>query len=178
MKTKLTQERLKEVLDYDPSTGVFTWRLGRRRVKRGSTAGCLKTDGYIQIMIDGKKFLASRLAFLWMEGYFPENDVDHLDRNPANNRWNNLREASRSCNIRNCGKREDNTSGVTGVCWYKAKSKWRSQIRLYGKGIHLGYFKTLFDAAQARWDAEVKYGFPNCNTTSSAYVYLKENGLI
>jgi hypothetical protein len=175
-KQKLTQEKLKELLDYNPETGVFTWRVRRKSVKQWSVAGSHNaTTGYISITIDGKSYGASRLAFLWMEDYLPENDVDHIDRNPSNNKWYNLREVSRQCNLRNRGMREDNKSGVTGVYWAKAKGKWRSQINLYGKIIYLGLFKNFLDAVKARWDAEVKHGFPNCNTNSSAFQYLNEN---
>jgi len=179
MKNKLTQERLKELLNYDPETGIFTRKIGRGGFKIGSIAGTPQNNGYIQICIDYKIFLASRLAFLWVEGYFPENETEHCDRDRANNCWSNLREASRSCNLRNRGVFRNNTSGITGVSWYKPSSKWQSHIQVNGENIHLGLFKTLFDAVQARWDAEVKHNFPNCNTTSSAYQYIiqKDKGV-
>ncbi len=173
-KERLTQERLKDLLNYDPDTGIFAWKVGRRGVKRGSIAGTPNAYGYIRICIDGKNFYASRLAFLWVEGYFPENDVDHIDRDRSNNRWLNLREASRSCNMRNCGIICNNKSGVTGVSWDKLSSKWRSDITIYGKSVPLGRFKFFVEAVKARWEAEVKYNFPNCKSDSAAYKYLQE----
>lgn len=129
-------------------------------------------------MINGKLYKNHRLAFLYMEGYFPENGIDHIDRNKTNNSWNNLREVSHTCNMRNCKIQANNKSGITGVCWYKASNKWQAHIRIPKQNINLGYFDNLTDAAKSRWIAEVKYNFPNCNTTSSAYNYLKENNLI
>lgn len=175
---KLTQDRLKGLLDYDPETGVFIWKVDRgKRTKKGSFAGSLDNKGYLIIRFNGKGYKAHRLAFLYMEGYFPENQVDHIDRDKTNNKWNNLREVSHTCNMRNCKISKINTSGITGVSWHKGRKKWQSQIRI-PKPIYLGLFDNLIDAAKARWEAEVKYNFPNCNTTSAAYVYLKEKGAI
>lgn len=177
---KLTQERLKELLGYDPETGVFTWKVDTVKHKiKGNLAGCLNKDtGYIQISIGNKSFLAHRLAFLYMEGYLPENGVDHIDRDRSNNKWNNLREVSQSCNMRNRLVLKNNKSGVAGVCWHKRDKKWISSIMVFGRTIHLGYFDNIIEAAKARWQAEVEHKFPNCNTTSSAYNYLKEHGAI
>ena len=179
MKQKLTQDRLKELLDYDPETGIFINKTNRgKKIKKGSKTGHLDKDGYWQICIDYKNYRAHRLVFLYMEGYLPENGIDHIDRNKLNNRRNNLREVSQTCNRRNCNIYKANKSGVTGVCWYKRDKKWEVSIRNFGKKIFCGYFENIIDAAKARWEAEVKYNFPNCNTTSSAYNYLKDHGAI
>ena len=176
---KLTQEYLKEILDYNHETGVFTWKVDRRKyVKKGNVAGSLHHTGYWDIRIKGSVYRAHRLAFLFMDGYLPENDVDHVDRNKLNNSWINLREVSRSCNMRNQKININNKSGVSGVSWYKRGKKWQSSIGIPKKQIHLGFFDNLIDAVKARWNAELKYNFPNCNTTSSAYNYLKERGAI
>lgn len=175
LKKKLTQKRLKELLDYSPDTGLFLWKTNRGgSARKGEVAGTV-VGKYIEIRVDGVRFLSHRLAFIWMEGYTPENDVDHIDRNPLNNKWVNLREVSRACNLRNCKINSRNKSGVTGVCWHKAMDKWHAQICLNGKQIKIGFFSNIVDAAKARWQAEVKYGFPNCNTTSSAYQFLKNH---
>lgn len=176
---KLTQERLKELLDYDPETGIFTRKVRTSNFIRvgAITKKAKKDTGYLMISVDNREYRAHRLAFLFMEGYFPENDVDHIDRNRVNNKWNNLREVSRTCNLRNKAIQRNNTSGVIGVSWHKRESKWRATIKTT-KHIHIGFFANLIDAAKARWEAEVKYNFPNCNTTSSAYMYLKEKGAI
>jgi hypothetical protein len=174
----LTQERLKELLHYDPDTGFFTWKVdrGNNNVK-GKMAGSKNFKSRIAIGIDDTLYLAHRLAFLYMEGYFPEYQIDHKDRNPRNNKWENLRHVSHQCNMRNKSVYKTNKSGVTGVCWNKRDKVWRSFIKSGAnqKMKHLGNFKILKEAVQTRWDAEVQYNFPNCNTTSSAYLHLKEN---
>ncbi len=171
---KLTQEELKEILTYNAITGNFRWKESRSNIKAGDIAGCKRPDGYVSIRIDKKLYLAHRLAWLYTEGYFPENFIDHIDRNTSNNIRKNLREATNQCNIRNSKRRNDNASGITGIYWYKSKSQWRAQIMVNQKSIHLGYFENKIDAVKARWDAEVEHNFPNCNTTSSAYNYLNE----
>lgn len=176
MKQKLTQERLKELLDYDPETGIFTWKVDRGSNKiKGSHAGSLDKDSYLIISLYGKRYKAHRLVFLYIDGYTPENQVDHIDRNKLNNKRCNLREVSQICNSRNCNIRVDNKIGITGVCWNKVKNKWVAQIQPYKK-INLGCFDNILDAARARWNAEVKYNFPNCNTISASYMYLKDHG--
>jgi hypothetical protein len=168
---KLTQKRLKEVLHYDPETGMFTRKTNCGGAKIGDIAGCINDIGYITISIDYKKQHAHRLAFLYMEGYLPEDDVDHINRIRNDNRWENLRHVSKSCNSRNLGISKHNKSGITGVYWNG--SKWCSQICIKNKTKALGTFENKTDAAQARWEAEVEYGFPNCNSTSTAYQYLQ-----
>ena len=177
MKQKLTQERLKELLEYNPETGVFIWKVSKGRGKAGYITEYKNGNGYLQIGIDRKFYQAHRLAFLYMEGYFPENGIDHIDRDKTNNKFENLREVSQLCNCRNRSIRKDNKSGIIGVRWHTASKKWNAYIRIKNC-IHLGLFENLRDAAKARWEAEIKYNFPNCNTTSSAYIYLKENNLI
>lgn len=174
---KLSQERLKEVLHYNPETGIFTWLLKKAGVPFGKRAGCLddkgNASGYRNIVIDQRKYSEHRLAWLYMKGYFPENDVDHINRDPADNSFQNLREVSRQCNIRNNGMSKRNKSGITGVTFDKELEKWRAAISVNYKYKHLGFYENKIDAAYARWQAEVKYGFPNCNSTSSAFKYLK-----
>jgi hypothetical protein len=173
MKT-LTQERLKELIHYDPDTGVFSWRVDRGHNKtKGMIAGNCNTLGYIDISINDKHYYAHRIAFLYMEGFFPENEVDHINRIRHDNKWRNLKHVSRQCNMRNQSLSKANTSGITGVTWHKGGHKWVSQIMVAQKNKYLGLFKTLKEAAQARWEAEVKYNFPNCNSTSSAYLFLQ-----
>jgi len=175
----ITQDRLKELLHYNPETGIFTRNLFlSNRTRCGGMAGTAHSAGYITISVDNKKYFTHRLAFLYMEGYIPENQVDHINRIRDDNRWINLREVSHSCNMRNASVGKNNTSGVTGVSWDKASNKWRAIIRVLGINKHLGIFESFNDAVTARWNGEVKYGYPNCNTTSSAYEYLKEHFLI
>lgn len=177
---KLTQERLKELLNYDPEAGVFVWlKTTSNRVKVGRVAGNInKTTRYRYLRIDRKLYSASSLAFLYMEGYFPEHEVDHRNRNMSDDRWENLRHVSRQCNMRNKSVYKANKSGITGIFWNKRRQRWTAQIGISDKKVHLGTFKSIIDAAKVRWNAEVKYGFPDCNTTSSAYLYLQQKGAI
>lgn len=172
----ITQDELKELLHYDKDTGVFTWRTcSNNTISFGDEAGT-PDNGYIRIGINKNIYMAHRLAWLYIHGYFPEQDIDHINRVRYDNRICNLREVSRTCNIRNSSIAKNNTSGVTGVIWDKRRLRWRPIITVEHKRIRLGDFVSLIDAVIARWKAEVKYGFPNCNTTSTAFEYLKKRG--
>lgn len=126
----LTQSRLKEVLEYNPSTGVFIWIKKTHpsvRIEIGQIAGSIRPDGYNQIMIDCYPRLAHRLAWLYVYGSFPEkegkNFIDHIDGNRANNAIENLKEVSQSQNNRNAQIRCDNTSNVVGVYRHSNRRK-------------------------------------------------------
>jgi len=177
---KLTQNKLKEELDYNPKTGIFTLKKDSgSKLKKGDIAGSInKVDGYIRIQIDHKKYLASRLAWFYMEGYWPENEIDHHNRIKTDNSFDNLRHVTRTCNARNSGKGKRNSSGVVGVDWHLSLNNWRATITINNKQIHLLSSKNFDDVVMARWLGEKKYNFPNCNTLSSAYQYLKNQGLI
>lgn len=178
MEKKLTQNRLKEVLHYDPETGIFRWRRRKAGITHGGIAGTL-CNGYVSIGIDGVHYPAHRLAWLYQKGYIPSDlEIDHRDRVRNNNHFDNLRLTSHLCNIRNCSKRSDNTSGITGISWDKQHKKWRAHITILGKHMALGRFLSKTDAIKMRWEAEKIYEFPNCCTTSSAYNYLLEIGEI
>jgi len=110
-----------------------------------------------------------------MEGYTPEYEMDHINRIPNDNRWQNIRHVTPTCNHRNKNIMSTNTSGVTGVTWYKPTQKWTSQICVNGKVSRLGYFQNFKNAVKARWKAEVKHNWPECNSGTSAYLWLKEN---
>lgn len=153
----ITQERLKEVLDYDPYTGVFTWRKARAGIAVGSVAGFVKRNGYIYIGIDKKYHRAHRLAWLYVHGNFPEADIDHINRVRNDNRITNLRAATRSENLQNRPKQSNNTSGVPGVCWHKRRQKWCAYIKHLGREVHIGYYNTLEEAATARASAKAEY---------------------
>jgi len=175
----ITQKRLKELLDYNPETGIFTWKIDRGPMKAFAIAGNVnKILGYRQIRVDKKLYFASRLAFLWMEGYFPEHTVDHINRIRDDDRWKNIRHVTQMCNSLNMGIRCDNKSGVVGVCWYKAGSKWDAEIQTGGKKYYLGRFDTKLEAVKKRLAAEVAHNYPNCNSNSTAFLYLQKHSAI
>jgi hypothetical protein len=173
--SKINQKRLKELLDYDPETGLFHWKANRRGgSKANDLAGHKRSDGYIEIRIDGKAHRASRLAFLFIEGYLPEHEIDHINRVRDDNRWFNLRHVSHICNMRNKSVRQDNTSGITGVSWDRDRNKWQTHIAVNGDNKFLGRFNDLKKAVHERWKAEIMYGFPGCNSTSPAFQFLED----
>jgi hypothetical protein len=151
----LTHNRLKELLSYDCDTGVFRWRCNRGGTARaGSVAGNLRDfDGYIQIKIDRRLYLAHVLAMLWINGTWPSEDVDHINGIRSDNRLTNLRTATTAQNVFNQGMRSDNKSGMKGVCWLKKNRKWRAQIQANGRKYHVGLFDSVQDAARA-YDAK------------------------
>ncbi|AXF66107.1 HNH endonuclease [Leclercia sp. W17] len=145
---KLTLDRLKELLSYDPQTGIFTWISPPKNYRRpvGSAAGYLTSLGYIQIGIDCGNYSAHRLAWMYMHGEFPEMGIDHINGNPADNRIENLRAVTHQQNMWNRRVQKNNSSGYPGVYFNKSANKWRACIRVKGKRIHLGYFKSAKEA--------------------------------
>jgi hypothetical protein len=149
----LSQERLKYLLHYDPETGIFTHRVTRSGVVAGSRAGTIGASGYIGLRIDGERHSAHRLAFLWMTGQFPANEVDHINRVRHDNRWINLRPATRQENCRNFPlKSRDLPRGV-----YRSGPKYRVRIRSNGRSIHLGSFATVEEASRVYESHAVRF---------------------
>ena len=159
--SNLTKQYLRSVLDYDPITGVFTWcSRSSTKIKIGDKAGYINNlYGYRLIRVDGIKYGAHRLAWLYVHGSFPENEIDHINGIRDDNRIVNLRAVDRQTNARNMKKRKNNTSGVTGVDWHKCKNKWRAQINGNNGIIHLGYSKSLFEVVCLRKSAEIEHGY-------------------
>lgn len=157
----ITQNELKEILEYDKETGQFKWIVSTGRVKKGNIAGTIAKNGYIKINL--KKFgspkLAHRLAWLYMTGEFPAEQIDHINHIRNDNRWCNLRSVTRSENFKNKHRQTNNTSGVTGVSWNKNDKRWNSRISFDGEVINLGLFKQFHEAVNARKNAEVLYGY-------------------
>ncbi|QIO01359.1 homing endonuclease [Salmonella phage bobsandoy] len=135
----ITQQRLKELLIYDPDSGHFINRVSRGRGgKIGAIAGSPDKDGYIIIGIDRKSYKAHRLAFLYMEGYMPT-EVDHDNIIPYDNKWSNLKDSSHSENMKN--RNPYSKSGYRGVTWNKVKKKWQVQVcRSDGSTVYGGLF--------------------------------------
>lgn len=139
----LSQEQLWGVLDYNPETGLFKWKVRTSiRVVVGAVAGSVSDDGYIVIRIGRKIYRAHRLAFLWMTGKFPTGHVDHINTIRTDNRWCNLRQCSRSQNQCNRTKQSNNTSGFKGVSFEKRTGLWKAGLGINRKFINLGRFKT------------------------------------
>lgn len=143
---ELTQEYLKSVLNYCPESGVFTWRVKTcHKVTVGKVAGNINSRiGYRYIGIDGKAYLAHRLAWLYMTGKWPKDEIDHTNLNRSDNRITNLREANRSQNNSNTPVQKNNKSGLKGVSPVKDSKKrpWVAQITVAGKQTNLGRFET------------------------------------
>jgi|SRR5882724_6696570 len=154
----LTTKRLRAVLDYEPSTGLFRWRIRlSNRVKVGDIAGSRTKYGYVEIRIDDSLYLAHRLAVKWVTGRWPKVIIDHRDVNDRSNRWGNLRQATHSQNHGNTNLQKNNTSGFRGVVWFARDKCWRAQIKINGSTIHLGYFKTAEAASAAYLAAAEKH---------------------
>ena|SRR3989304_3386643 len=148
---ELTQELLKSLLHYDPATGIFTWLVQRGGKKRGAVAGCIVTIKYRYIGIERGSYLASRLAYLWMTGAWPLEQMDHINGVRGDDRWVNLRNVSSAVNKQNCRHaRKHNRTGFLGV--EQRDSKFVAKIFLNGKCIQLGRFLTA-EAAHAAYVA-------------------------
>jgi hypothetical protein len=149
----ITQDKLKELLNYDPVTGVFTWKCRRSGIKPGQRAGSPCGSGHIQITINRRKYYAHLLAWLYMRGRWPEFQLDHRDLDPANNAFRNLREATNQQNQQNTRpKRGHARKGV-----YFQRGRWVASIRADGRRIHLGAFGTPDAASDAYASAAAKY---------------------
>lgn len=137
---------LMNIFSYDPETGVF-----RRKVapRLGKVIDDKSANGYIRIRHKDKAYGAHRVAWLFMTGNWPEQDVDHINLDRADNRWTNLRAASRRENLGNIGARSDNKSGLKGAYYSKRLRKWQSFIQIQGKHDYLGLFTTAEEAHAA-----------------------------
>ena len=134
---------------YDPETGVIT-------NKHGDTVGHSDSQGYVAIKVKGKSVKAHRFIYELIGVDIPDDmEVDHINHNKTDNRWENLRLVSRSDNQRNRGIQKNNKSGVVGVYWHNASSRWEADLQ----GIYLGRYKDKSKAVDARKLAEVAYGY-------------------
>ncbi len=171
----ITHSKLIELLHYDPLIGIFTWKISPcLKIKIGDIAGT-DNHGYIIIGIKGERYLAHRLAWFYYYGYWPENEIDHIDRIKHHNWISNLRETSHSCNTKNTNLRVDNTSGAKGVYLDKSSNKWRAGIMVNQKAYYLGVFKDFDEAVCHRLAAEQCLGWEGCDSSSLTYLYVKNN---
>ena len=152
----ITQSRLKELLHYDPETGVFTWAVRRNGIRNGGVAGGLDAKGYRKIGVDGRLYLAHRLAWLYVHGVWPQAQMDHRNGVHDDNRISNLREATNAQNSQNRALHANNTSGFPGVTWFWQRRKWMSQITFDGKRKGLGYFDDPEEAHEAYLAAKAR----------------------
>ena len=166
----ITPELLRTLLDYDPATGGFIWKKRNRdtgglyyntwntRFAGKKAMAWANGNGYFASTVFRVKIFAHRAAFAHYYGYWPEK-TDHINGICTDNRIKNLRDVDSAENNKNMAKASNNTSGVTGVDWHKQNQKWRAQIRIDNRRMHIGCFESFNDAVQARKDAEKKYGF-------------------
>jgi len=167
------QDYYNNFLDYNPDTGIFIWkkRTPSNRsnnifniLHAGKVAGYLKTSKksktqYLAIGIHGKYHALHRVAFAIMAGYIPK-EVDHIDHNGLNNKWNNLRASNSFDNSKNLPMQKSNKSGCIGVNWHKAAKKWHARaVDMNGKRIDLGRYDNIDDAIRVRKEHEIKFGY-------------------
>jgi len=156
----VTQQRLKELFIYDPESGIFTRRIATGRhgcYRAGAKAGTQNPRGYIIVSVDSQRYMAHRLAWLYVYGQMPATDLDHINNVKNDNRIANLRLVTRKQNMQNVLFHKHNTSGFKGVSWHVPRGKWRAYIFCDYRQIHLGLFDTKEAAAAARVDAEKVY---------------------
>jgi len=155
----ITQAELKEQLHYNPDTGIFTWIKNSRRINAGAIAGSLTIKGYINIVVNGRCFKAHRLAWLYIYGEIPKEQIDHVDMNKSKNNICNLRLAYRSINQQNMrnARKDNNSSKYLGVSKRKNCDDYRADIRVNGKKLYLGIFKNQELAHEAYLNAKRQF---------------------
>lgn len=146
--TKITIKELKNRVSYDPITGLFIWLVSVGTVMAGDQDGSIYSNGYRVIKILGNRYYAGVLAYFYMNERWPESEVDHRNLNNSDDRWDNLRPATKIENCRNRGSRSDSLSGLKGVkpC---PGNKWMARIQIDRKRIYLGLFDSKLKAARA-----------------------------
>ena len=155
----LDQNRLKQLFDYSLVTGKFYHKKKTSRKNIGQLAGSINGDGRRYISIDGERYRASRLAWLYINGEWPKYVIDHINRDPSFDGFMNLGDVPQLVNGKNCKKSINNTSGYNGVTWDAKNNKWQAAITVSGCSIKLGRFEKCQDAVDAREKAEKEFGF-------------------
>jgi hypothetical protein len=152
----LTATEARQLFHYDPETGILIWRTRSRQECKsemawramsglfGTAAGTIAVNGYRSISVNGKRYYAHRLAWLIVTGNWPTADVDHCNGDRSDNRWSNLRAATRSQNHQNRAAKP-----TTGASWHTKAGKWRAVIAVNGRQFHIGTFDTQDEAAEA-----------------------------
>lgn len=154
----ITQSLLKELLHYDMDTGALTWVADQRgHIRAGANAGSRRPNGYLSIKIRQRRYYAHRLAWLYVYGEWPKDQIDHINGVKDDNRIANLREATHAKNGQNRTKQSNNSSGFVGVSWHSRDRKWQATIKIDGANKHLGCFDAPEAAHAAYCAAKAKY---------------------
>lgn len=168
MYEEITYDELHKRFLYIPNFGII-WD------KENSViAGTINSHGYLIISINGKNYPAHRIAYCMHYGYFPKCILDHINRNKTDNRIENLREASASCNARNRKLSVRNNSGVSGVSWSMVDQIWKATIGVDNKNVFIGQFKFFFNAVRARHYAERLFYYFEADANSTSMEYIRE----
>jgi len=172
MSVCITADYVRQIFAYDENSGNLIWKnrpiehFATQRAcgtwnKRfaGKRAGHITAAGYILIEISGKPFLAHRLVWLYVNGNWPNNQIDHINGIRQDNRIFNLRDVLHKTNGKNTKMPSHNTSGHIGVSFHKKAKKWRAYIKVNQKNLHLGIFNSKADAIKARIEAQDRFEF-------------------
>lgn len=152
----ITQDLVKSVLNYCPETGILTWRKSPRPGWVGKPAGMLTKYGYVRVQLGKRKYMAHRLIWLYVYGYEPPHEIDHVNGDRADNRLCNLREATRAENMQNKRRYRNNTSGLVGATWSQVRRKWAANIQTEGRQVNLGFYDTPEEARAAYLSAKAE----------------------
>lgn len=145
----ISHEDLLKTLRYEPETGKFFWLIPKKGRRVGDEAGKTTNAGYRLITINKKGYLAHRLAWFYVNKCWPEDVIDHINRNPLDNRIINLRAATRTQNNYNASQHANKTSGLKGVSWNRQRGAWSAQCKANGLRVFLGYFHDVHLAKEA-----------------------------
>lgn len=158
MKIKISQQRLFYLMDYESSTEQFTWKKSTSNVVRKKRKiSKNKKSRYLRIQLDGNRYYAHHLAWLWFYGKLPKTQIDHINCDSFDNRICNLRLSNQQQNCFNRSKAKNNTSGTKGVVWHPKQKKWNAVISFNNQKIHLGSFDNLTSARIAVRDARIQF---------------------
>jgi hypothetical protein len=151
----LDQKILKSILNYNPETGIFTWRKKpSKQINIGSIAGTKNHYGYVEICVDSKKYQSHRLAWLYVHGFGPEQQIDHINGDRSDNRICNLRDVSHTVN--NCNQKIHREGKLPGCTFLSRVKKWQAQVKINGQCKYLGCYKTQQEAHKAYTRAKEK----------------------
>lgn len=168
----ISGEELRELVEY--KDGNLYWiNPTNFRLNKGDKLGCIHKSGYIITSLFNKYYSLHRLIWLYHYDYYPENDIDHIDNNKTNNRIENLREVSTSCNCRNAIRIKKTKSGIKGVSWSKTNKMWYSHIYNGVSSKHLGYYKSIVEAACARLFAEQCLDWISCSSQEELKKFIQ-----